>query len=120
MARRKNIHAPYEHLRSVKGETVYFAASLDGDRVKVGYTNGLMWRMAEIERVFRTRVQVIYHQPGYIPTEMYYHCALQPLALGREWFRLTPDLAATIGALGSLATDCDRYAALERAAMGVA
>lgn len=88
--------------------TVYFAASRDRRRVKIGYVQDsdaapdlpkVHQRLLQIAERPGERLSLLATAPGKRRVERWFHIRHGASALGREWFGVTPSLASDIARL---------------------
>lgn len=89
--------------------TVYFAATLDGARVKIGFAADAVdpaergrlveRRLKQLGWLYGLDLELLAVTAGKRRVERWFHLRHAASAVGREWFRLTPQLAADIECL---------------------
>jgi hypothetical protein len=93
------------HLREVRareespdGKSTYVYYAVDGDECKIGFSGNPWSRVNEL-RVSRPRLRLAAVERGRRDLESERHRQFESAKIGREWFHMTPDLVAHIGAI---------------------
>ncbi len=76
-----------------RGTFIYLAVRLDDDRIKVGWSNDIMRRIAELRKETGSAVELIACFPGRKPDELRVHKALASHRFDGEFFHASRDTA---------------------------